>query len=179
MPSKRPELGPVPPSAAMLGGIKPTRDTKPSPKARFRQFDGQEPIKTGDKTGNRDTTTPMEAIMDTHVEREQERSNRNSREQDKGESFWKKDTTPSLSKSALRDIQDIKSVGLSKESEESEIKQVVHKDVVAQGRGSKALDVLVVGGAFIVVLATGYIVLEFVSSLMVPAPMPKELPAAA
>jgi hypothetical protein len=156
-----------PPSVEQLAGIKP----------RHRTQNRQDPSTTRDKTGNGDHTTPMEAIiMAAETQHTTDRSEHRhvERHADQPEVYTKPTgAAPVLSKSALRDIQTIKNMEqLSSSDQERLIADIVRLDLIEANRWGQALDVLVVGGAVILVVATGFVTLSLLASLMAPAPMP-------
>jgi hypothetical protein len=159
--------GITPPSAAFLSGIK----------RRHEPPKGQIPGKTGNKTGNGENTTPSEATMEAtqHTNRS-EHHDTTAPSKDWPDS--KNKGMPALSKSALQDIGVIQALTVSDTDKEKLIVEIATRDLIEQNRWSKALDVLVVGGAIIVVAGAGFVTLALLSSLFAPAPMPQMQPAA-
>jgi hypothetical protein len=159
-----------PPSAAYLGGLK-RRHESPS-----RQVPG----KTGNKTGNGENTTLPEATMESTQHTTHSDTTRPS-DKNTQPSVWDKmqnKGTPALSKTALQDLNIVQAMDISDTEKEKLYVQIASRDLLEQTRWGRALDVLVVGGAIILVAGAGFVTLAFLSSLFAPAPMPQMQPAA-
>jgi hypothetical protein len=164
------QLGPIPPSAALLGGLKPLKEDK---KPRTRQ----EPGKIRDKTGNGEHTTPMEA---TNIMAEDQdtttRTHHTTRQSHRGESTPERPAGTSwfssnagLSKSALRDIETIEKSSLPDDYKMTEIREIIHADVVARKAIGVAGDVLIIGGSVVLVVGLLQVTLWAVNKMLGPS----------